>query len=84
MNRILAFSQLVSVGSTLPSTGVVATLLTEGIDPKDAPKIHNYNFYLIAETTGGEYFQSPPIRPSNPTHHSSSPSTWFEGIGPPL
>ena len=82
--RILAFSQLANVSSTLPSTGYVAVLLTERIDPEDAPKIHNYNFYLIAETTNGDLFQSPPIRPTNPSHHSSSPSTWFDGIGPPL
>jgi hypothetical protein len=82
-NRILAFSQLAALGTTLPSTGVVAALLTERIDPSDAPKIHNYNFYLIAESSSGEYFQSPPIRSSDPAHHSSAPSTWFEGIGSP-
>ena len=83
-NRMLAFSQLASLGTTLPSTGVVAAILTERLDPNDAPKLLNYNFYLIAESTSGEYYQSPPMRPTDPAHHSSSPSTWFENLGPPL
>ncbi|HMC13195.1 MAG TPA: hypothetical protein VKG67_02480 [Gallionellaceae bacterium] len=71
------------LNSTLPS-GTLAVLLTERIDPKDAPKIFNYNVYLIAETTDGMLFQSPPIIPADPTHHSSSPSTWFNKLGSPV
>src|SRR5688500_8088425 len=52
-NRILAYATCASPGSTLPSTAIVATLLVERIDPKDAPKVMNYNFHLIAESTDG-------------------------------
>ncbi|MDP1808015.1 MAG: hypothetical protein Q8L35_00570, partial [Actinomycetota bacterium] len=37
---------------------VVAGLLTERYDSKDL-KPHNYNFYLVAITTGGQYYMSP-------------------------
>lgn len=83
-NRILAYSCSVTSDTTLSSTEVVAALLTERLDPKDAPQIYNYNFYLIAETTDGHLYQSPPIRPADPVHRSTSPSTWFEGLGPPI
>ncbi len=85
-NRILVYSNSALAGttSTSPSTGVVATLLTERIDSKDWPQIYNYNFYLVAETTTGGLFQSSPIVPSEPEHRSSSPSTWFNGLGSPL
>ncbi len=85
-NRILAYSHQAgsNVSTTSPSTGIIATLLTERIDPKDAPRIYNYNIHLIAETTDGRFFQSPPIRPNDPVHHSSSPSTWFDNLGSPL
>mgnify|MGYP003395411581 CR=1 FL=1 len=69
VNRMLAFSQLASLGTTLPSTGVVAALLTERIDPNDAPKLMNYNFYLIAESASGQYHQSPPMRPIDPAQN---------------
>lgn len=85
-NRILVYwdkpgSELQAAST---STGTLTALLTERLDPKDAPKIFNYNLYLIAQTTDGRLFQSPPIRPSNPAHHSSSPSTWFDELGSPL
>lgn len=85
-NRILAYSRnaLPSSASILPSTGVVATLLAERRDSKDWPQIYNYNFYLVAETTTGQLFQSSPIVPSDPKHRSSAPSTWFNGLGSPL
>lgn len=85
-NRILAYSRSSQgdFGSTSPSTGVCAALLTERIDVKDHPQIYNYNIYLVAETTDGRFFQSGPIFPSQLSHHSSSPSTWFEGLGSPL
>jgi hypothetical protein len=83
-NRILGYATCANAGSTLPTTGIVATLLVERIDPKDAPKVMNYNFHLIAESTDGRIFQSPPIRPTDPKHHSSAPSTWFDNLGSPL
>jgi hypothetical protein len=85
-NRILAYCP--QPGATpraaSSSSRILAALLTERLDPKDYPQFYNYNLYLIAETTDGRLFQSPPVVPSNPTHHSSSPSTWFEGLGSPL
>ena len=84
-NRIGAFALPAqsSLVGTIPTTGVVGVLLTERIDPKDAPNIYNYNLYVMAETTDGRLFQSPPIVPSDPKHHSSSPSTWFNSLGRP-
>lgn len=61
------------LSSTSPSTGALAVLLTERVDPKDYPKSFNYNLYLIAETTDGSLFQSPPIVSTDPTYHSSLP-----------
>ena len=85
-NRILAYTHRAesNLRVTSLSTGILAELLTERIDLKDAPQIYNYNIYLIVETKDGRFFQSSPIKPSDPTHHSSSPSTWFEGLGSPL
>jgi hypothetical protein len=85
-NRMIAYSHQIgsNVSTTFPSTGIIATLLTERIDLKDAPRIYNYNIYLIAETTDGRLFQSSPIIPNDPVHHSSSPSTWFDKLGSPL
>lgn len=85
-SRILMYSSnaLPSAASLSSSTTVIATLLTERIDPKDWPQIYNYNFYLVAETTTGKFFQSSPIIPSDPKHRSSSPSTWFSTLGSPL
>ena len=85
-NRILAYSRQAgrNLSTISTSTGIVATLLTERIDLKDAPFIYNYNFYLIAETTDGRLFQSSPIIPNDPVHQSSSPSTWFDKLGSPL
>lgn len=82
-NRLGVFGLPVqsTISSTSPSTGIVAAWMTERIDPKDYPKLFNYNLYLIAQTTDGKYFQSPPIIPTDPTHHSSSPSTWFNAVG---
>jgi hypothetical protein len=85
-NRVLAYSHLpdTKLSTLSASTGIVATLLTERIDPKDAPRIYNYNFYLIVETRDGRHFQSSPIVPKDPSHQSSSPSTWFDKLGSPL
>jgi len=69
--------------ATLPSVGVFAALLTERIDPKDYPKVYNCNIHLIAESTDGMLYQSGPIIPTEPAHHSSSPSTWFNSLGSP-
>lgn len=85
-NRIVAYCQYPTgkPSSTSPSSGGLTVLLTERIDPKDHPKVFNYNIYLVAETTDGRLFQSPPIIPTDPTHHSSSPSTWFTNLGSPV
>ena len=85
-NRIAVYSYNaeISLSSTLSSSGIVATLLTERIDPKDAPRIFNYNNYQIAKAEDGRLFLSPPIKTVDPKHHSSSPSTWFDGLGSPL
>lgn len=85
-NRILAYSQIAesNLKSTLPSSGILATLLTERIDPNDAPYIFNYNTYPIKRAEDGTLFLSPPINTTDPKHHSSSPSTWFVGLGSPL
>lgn len=84
--RIFAYSphSASPLSSTSPSTGIFAALLTERLDPKDCPKSYNYNLYLVSETTDGRLFQSPPKVPSDPTHHSSSPSTWFVNLGSPV
>ncbi len=85
-NRIvvLSFPADSTLCSTSRSTGILATLLTERIDPKDAPNIYNYNRHLIAETTDGQAYLSPPMKTTDPLHHSSSPSTWFDGLGSPV
>ena len=61
---------------------IVVELLTERYDPRDV-KPYNINFYLIAESTGGQYYMSPPIRPNRVSHHSSGPITIPESFGPP-
>jgi len=83
VNRIGVWFELAEskLQSTAPSSAIVATLMTERIDPNDAPCIYNYNFYLVAETTDRKLYMSGPIRTTDPAHHSSAPSTWFEGLG---
>src|SRR5258708_249629 len=85
-NRILLVSGDArrDLGLTSLSTGIRAALLTERIDLKDAPRIYNYNVYLIGETADGRFFQSPPLTSSDPVHRSSSPSSWFDGSGSSL
>lgn len=61
---------------------IVAGLLSERYDSKDQ-KPYNYNFYLVAESTGGQHYMSPPIRPINMRHHSSGPITLPESFGSP-
>lgn len=61
---------------------IVAGILTERYDSKDV-KPYNYNFYLIAGSTGGQYYMSPPIRPNEVGHHSSGPITLPESFGQP-
>ncbi|MCX4188350.1 hypothetical protein [Methylophaga sp. OBS4] len=83
-NRILSYPFIpaeVKLESTLPSSIIAATLLTERIDIKDKPKVYNYNIYLMAESTDGKLYHSPPIRTTNPSHHSTAPSTWFDSVG---
>src|SRR5437660_10382456 len=62
-SRFKAFPASVGLAprSTAPSEGIVGALLAERIDAKDYPSLYNYGLYLIAETTDGHLFQSPPI-----------------------
>ncbi len=82
-SRILLVSgdALRDFGLTSPSSAIRGALLTERIDSNDDPQIYNYNVYLIAETISGQLFQSPPFASSDPAHRSSSPSSWFGGLG---
>ena len=61
---------------------IVAGLLTERYDSKDL-KPYNYNFYLIAGSTGGQHYMSPPIRPNDVRHHSSGPIVLPKSFGQP-
>src|SRR5258708_10183297 len=81
-NRILVFSLPAesTLRSTSSTTGILGALLTERIDSKDAPSIYNHNHYLIAETSDRQFCLSPPRKTADPPHHSSSPSTWFDGL----
>jgi hypothetical protein len=85
-NRMFAYCPNLSseLHSSSLSTANLTALLTERIDQKDYPKLFNYNIYLIAETTDGRLFQSPPIIPTDPEHHSSAPSTWLNNLGTPI
>ena len=67
-------------GST---TTMIARLLTEREDQKDAPQVYNYNFYMYAQATDGSIYQSPPIRTNLPPHRSSEPPEWLDAYGPP-
>jgi len=71
------------VPSTETTAAVIGRFLTERYDVKDLPKPFNYDFYLLVESTSGGAYQSAPIRAEVPAHHSSAPSTWFDGYGPP-
>jgi len=64
------------------TVAVVARLLTERFDLSDDPLPYNYNFYLYTQSTGGELFQSPPIKTKRPRHHSSEPPGWLDEYGP--
>lgn len=70
-------------GSTV---AVIGRLLTERYDPKDTPLNYNYDIYLLTESTGGVYHQSPPIRTSELIdglkHHSSGPPALLDSCGP--
>jgi hypothetical protein len=83
-NRMVVYSAPDNhdIQTSLSSTPLIA-LLTERIDTKDYPSMYNYNIYLIAETTDGKLYQSHPIKPKDPAHHSSKPSTWFDDLGSP-
>jgi len=71
------------LSSTATTAAIVARLLSERYDSKDAPRPYNYNFYLLAESTSGGAFQSGPIRTSEPPHHAADPTTWLDSYGPP-
>jgi hypothetical protein len=71
------------IASMLTTAPIIGRILTERLDPKDAPEIYNHNLYLLAQTSEGKVYQSPPLVPSEPKHRSSAPSTWFDSYGPP-
>ncbi|MEX0825868.1 MAG: hypothetical protein WD184_03790 [Acidimicrobiia bacterium] len=56
-------------------------LVAERIDPKDAPRVFNYNLYALTVTSTG-YLMGGPVPTSSGFigHHSSSPSTWFNDL----
>ena len=84
MQRLWVYCPDQENSPAVPGTtaNVVARLLTERYDSKDF-RSYNYNFYLISRSTDGRLYQSPPIRTSEPQHHSSAPPDWLESIGPP-
>lgn len=79
-NRVAAFPARSSTSTTNSSSAMVAALLVERKDPKDYPHSFNYDWYLVAVAADGTQFQSRPIHSTEPNHHSSSPSTWFDGV----
>jgi hypothetical protein len=84
MERVFVFAPDEENRHQVPGSTVeiVVELLTERYDPRDV-KPYNINFYLIAGSTGGQYYMSPPIRPNRVAHHSSGPITIPESFGPP-
>jgi hypothetical protein len=70
------------LASTATTAAVIARMITERYDERDWPKPYNYNAYLVVESTRGDVYQSEPIRPAAPPHHSSG-STWLDGLEPP-
>ncbi len=85
MNRLWVYCPDDENAPSVPGSTVkvVARLLTERVDQKDAPEIYNYNFYMIAESSDGRYFQSPPIKTTDPPHRSTAPAQWLDASGPP-
>ena len=69
--------------STATTAAIVGRILTERFDRKDDPLSFNYNYHLLAESTGGLVFQSGPMRTTDPPHHSADPSTSLDAYGPP-
>ena len=68
------------LNGTSASSGIVAALITERYDSKDSPRCWNYDRYLIARASDGNHWMSSPTPSADPPHHSSCPSTWFEGL----
>lgn len=57
------------------------TVVTERLDPKDAPNVYNYNLYRALETTSGIRLESPiPTSSSFISHRLPNPSTWFDSL----
>lgn len=57
------------------------SLVTERLDPGDAPTVFNYDEYAAFPTSTGTLLLSP--RPTPTTfipHHLSTPSTWFNSL----
>lgn len=59
------------------------SLITERLDPIDAPYFYNYNEYLVALTSGGTHLSGPYPTPTTfIPHHQATPSTSFDGLPP--
>src|SRR5258706_13747185 len=61
MQRIWIYCPPSGLASTATTAAVVGRILTERFDRNDQPGPFNYNYYLLAESTGG-VFQSEPLR----------------------
>lgn len=57
-----------------------AWLVTERLDPKDDPKVYNYNVYEVAASSGGTWLSGPRTASSFIPHHLAHPSTWFDSL----
>jgi hypothetical protein len=84
MNRLWIYEPSSSIGKQVPSSDIhiVAHLITERVDPHDKKPL-NFNLYLIAESTDGRHYQSPPLRTTDPVHHSTGVPKWLEDCDPP-
>ena len=69
------------MASTATTAAIVARILSERRDPKDR-KQYNYNYYLVAESSNGGFFQSPPFKTSDLDHHSSGPHSILDSYPP--
>ncbi len=58
-----------------------AWLVTERVDPKDAPEIYNYNVYDVVAASSGTLISTPQPSPSTfIPHRLVHPSTWFDSL----
>jgi hypothetical protein len=56
-------------------------LVTERLDPKDAPNVYNYNAYRVTHTSSGTWMSRPDRTLSTfIPHHLPAPSTFFNTL----